>query len=128
MQNPDRNVMRTVKLDKTELLDIVRKNAVKHNDEYNESVEDYKKLVLKLATDNLKLAKSQTLESFSKIKSLPPGPASYADSYNRAIRMLELSVDSVIELEEQIFNQLVLDEWSWKRVFTANATMYKSSM
>jgi hypothetical protein len=74
------------------------------------------------------LAKAQTLEKFVEIKGLPPAPVSYADSYNRAIRMLELSVDTVIELEEQIFNQLVLDEWSWKRTFVANATMYKSSM
>ena len=30
------------------------------------------------------------------------------------------------ELEEDIFNQLVLDEWSWKNSFTATSALYKT--
>ena len=49
-----------------------------------------------------------------------------SDNYTRAIRMLELSVEDVIEIEEHIFNQLVLDEWGWKQQFTAMSALYKS--
>ena len=40
--------------------------------------------------------------------------------------MLELSVEDIIEVEEDVFNQLVLDEWQWKRSFTASAMSYKT--
>jgi hypothetical protein len=53
-------------------------------------------------------------------------PTSYADSYTRAIRMLELSVEEVIEIDATTFNQLVLDEWQWKQQFTTMSSTYKS--
>jgi len=40
--------------------------------------------------------------------------------------MLELSVEDIIEVEEEIFNQLVLDEWQWKHQFSTSNAMYKS--
>jgi len=119
--------MHAIKMKREELLEIVRANKEKHIAEYAESVIDYKKLVLQVTQANLKLAKTEDLEKFKQIKSLPSAPVSYEDSYKRAIRMLELSVDEIIEVEEDVFNQLVLDEWSWKRSFVAASTMYKSA-
>ena len=119
--------MHAIKMNRVELLDIVRANNIKHVAEYLESVEDYKKLVLKIAQHNLKLAKSADLEEFKKMKTMPAAPQSYEDSYKRATRMLELSIEDVIEVEEDVFNQLVLDEWSWKRGFTAATMSYKAS-
>ena len=118
--------MRNVNLNKLELLDILRSNKEKHIAEFKESVQDYTKAALKIAESNLLLAQSGDVEQIAKIRSLPTKPTSYEDSYTRAIRMLELSVDDVIELEEHIFNQLVLDEWSWKMNFTASGALYKS--
>lgn len=118
--------MRSVKINKTELLEIVRANKEKHIKEYDESVVDYKNAAIKLATKNLKLAKSGDLAQIATIKGMPQRPVSYEDSYTRAIRMLELSVEDVIELEEDIFNQLVLDEWTWKHQFATSNAMYKS--
>lgn len=118
--------MNSVKIDRKQLLSIVSENQKKHVAEYLEAVEDYKTAALKLSQQNLKLAKSGDLEKISKIRALPQRPTSYEDNYTRAIRMLELSVEEVIEVEEHIFNQLVLDEWGWKQQFTAMATSYKS--
>jgi hypothetical protein len=39
---------------------------------------------------------------------------------------LELSVEDTIEVEEDVFNQLVLDEWAWKNAFVASGALYKS--
>ena len=118
--------MRSVKLDKKELLGIVRANKEKHIEQYNEAVADYKAAAIKLAKENLKLANTGDLEKISKIKAMPSVPTSYEDNYERAIRMLELSVDSIIELEEHIFNQLVLDEWQWKHQFAVASALYKT--
>lgn len=118
--------MNSVNINREELLGIVRKNKEKHIAEFLESIEDYKKLAITTVQANLKLAKTGNLEDISKIKALPPAPVSYEQSYNRAIRMLELSVDEVIEVEEDVFNQLVLDEWVWKRQWSVSNAIYKS--
>lgn len=126
MEDLRRNVMNAIKMKRLELLEIVRANKTKHIADFTEAVTDYKALVLNLANANLKLAKSGDLEQFKKIKSLPSTPVSYEDSYKRAIRMLELSVEDIIEVEEDVFNQLVLDEWNWKRGFIASNATYKA--
>ena len=117
--------MRSVKVNKAELLKILQDNKKKHIKEFDESVKDYKKAALKVAKEHVELAKSGDLDQIAKIRAMPGRPTSYEDSYNRAIRMMELSVDDVIELEEQIFNQLVLDEWMWKQAFVASGALYK---
>lgn len=117
--------MNSVKMNRKELLKIVKENATKHVADYDEAVTDYKVGVLKVAKVNLKLANTGELEKFNFHK-MPPAPVNYADNYSRAIRMLELSVDDVIELEDHTFNQLVLDEWGWKQQFVAQSAMYKT--
>ena len=120
--------MKPIKMNRVDLLEIVKHNKQKHSSEFDQAVEDYKKLVLSLAQSNLKIAKTQELGEFKQIKIIPPAPVSYEDSYKRAIRMLELSVDEVIEVDETVFNQLVQDEWDWKRGFVATASMYKTAI
>lgn len=118
--------MNSIKMNRKELLDIVKENQKKHISEYEESVNDYKAGVIKLAKANLKLANSGNLEEIRRIKAVPSAPVSYENNYTRAIRMLELSVEDVIEVEEDVFNQLVLDEWVWKNSFSLAASTYKS--
>jgi hypothetical protein len=118
--------MRSVKVEKNELLGIVRDNKKKHVKEFDEAVKDYKKAALKVAKEHVEFAKTGDLEQIAKIKAMPQKPTSYEKDYERAIRMLELSVESVIELEEDIFNQLVLDEWTWKHAFVASNSLYKT--
>ena len=119
--------MNAIKMNRLELLNIVRANKETHVAAFVESVEDYKALVAKITAANAKLGKTGDLEEFKKIKAVPAAPVSYEDSYRRAIRMLELSVEDIIEVEEDIFNQLVLDEWSWKRGFVASTMSYKAA-
>lgn len=118
--------MNSVKMNRKELLKIVKDNQKKHVAQYEESVADYKIAVVKLAKANLKLANTGDLSEIRKMKNRIDAPISYEDNYTRAIRMLELSVEDVIEIEEHIFNQLVLDEWGWKQQFTAMSALYKS--
>jgi len=127
MQNIHRNVMNAIKMNREQLLAIVRENKIKHMAEAEEAVLDYKALVLQIAQANAKLAKTGDLNEFKKMKAMPQAPQSYESSYARAIRMLELSVEEIIEVEEDVFNQLVLDEWDWKRGFVATSAMYKSA-
>jgi hypothetical protein len=126
MREPGRNAMRTVKVNKTELLGIVRDNKTKHIKEYAESVKDYKKAAIKVAKEHVELAKTGELDNIAKIKAMPQKPMSYEKEYDRAIRMLELSVEEELDIESDVFNQLVLDEWTWKNSFVTSSALYKT--
>lgn len=126
MRHQGRNVMRSVKINKKDLLKIVRENREKHIKEYEESVIDYKTAAVKVAAEHVELAATGELSKIAKIKAMPTAPVSYEKEYDRAIRMLELSVEKEIEVEDDVFNQLVLDEWHWKNQFIASASLYKS--
>jgi len=125
MLNSKRNAMKSVKMDRMTLLGIVKKNKETHVKLYEESVEDYKVAVVKVAEYNLEAAKTNELEKM-KFKLFPTTPVSYENQYAKAIRMLELSIETEIDVEEDIFNQLVLDEWSWKNSFITSGALYKS--
>ena len=126
MRNIENNVMKTVKIKREELLAVVRENKEKHIAEYIESVEDFKKAVVVITKNNLKLVNTGDLKSIDNVKILPSAPSSYEQSYTRAIRMLELSVEDTIELDDTTFNQLVLDEWGWQSNFQLSGSLYKS--
>lgn len=126
MRDLGRNVMKSVKMNKIELLGIVRENKAKHILAYKEAVNDYIDAARNIVNYNVDKINQGTVESIAKCKSMPAAPKSYEDEYSRAIRMLELSVEDTIDLESDIFNQLVLDEWSWKNQFSLMASTYKS--
>lgn len=128
MRDTGRNVMKAVKINKEELLGIVRANKEKHVAEYNEAIEDYKLAALKVANANMELVLTGNVENIQKCTNMLSSPTSYENSYTRAIRMLELSVDDTIEVQEDVFNQLVLDEWSWKNSFSLSGSLYKSML
>lgn len=126
MRDLENNVMKSVKMNKAELLDIVRANKEKHIKDFDEAVQDYIKLVVSIAEDNMVIADTKALEQYNKLKLFPVKPISYEDSYTRAIRMLELSIEKEIEIDATTFNQLVLDEWQWKQSFTTTVASYKT--
>lgn len=102
--------MNDVNLNRVELLQIVRENRQKHVDGYKEDVIKYKKLVLSILKENEKCILA---DDITNIKNIPSEPSNYIVDYDRAIRMLELSIDDTITLSEKDFNRLVLDEWNW---------------
>lgn len=126
MRDLGRNVMKSVKLNKTELLGIVRENKSKHILAYKEAVDDYMEAARTIVNYNVDRINERTVEAIAKCKTVPAAPKSYEDEYSRAIRMLELSVETEIELEADVFNQLVLDEWHWKNQFSLMASTYKA--
>jgi hypothetical protein len=51
-------------------------------------------------------------------------PQSHLEEYDRALAMLQMSVDVTITLQEHEFQQLVMDEWGWKRDFIRSTSAY----
>lgn len=114
--------MDSVKINKNNLLKIVRENKEKHVKEFNEAVKDFKMAVIKICNENMEIVEAGKTD----IKVLPPKPVSYEANYTKAILMLELSVDDVIELDQYEFSKFVQDEWEWKQAFSTSNSTYKA--
>ena len=94
--------MRSVKIDRTELLEILKKNREQHIKDFEEAKVGYREDAVKELSEMLEGAKSggDIKRHINAIQ-----PMSYEDSYNTVIRMLELSIDSSVELTMQEFQQ-----------------------
>jgi len=115
--------MKTVKVKKDELLKELRANLETHKSEYEEMIEKYYDAVgveANKVIGQVMDKKDIDLNPLYKVSK----PELHESSYNRAIKMAEMSVDDVIEMEEKEFNQLVMDEWSWSHVFNNTKTAY----
>ena len=120
--------MRSVKVNRDELLAIIIQNAAKHAEEYETAMTVYKTDVVEKLTKMLKAAKAEAQKdkpSFDLYVNLVE-PQSYQDSYTTAIKMLNMSTDDVIELTASEFSQYVEDNWNWKAQFTASTAMYNA--
>ena len=113
--------MENVKVNKSEALDILRLNRSTHRTIFLEAVEGYKAQALKLLEDCLS---SFRAGKFQPLDIRLPLPQDQTKDYDRAIRMLEMSVDDVIELDEHSFTCYIMDDWNWKRQFLAGNSSY----
>lgn len=128
--------MNAIKIDRMKLIGIVQENLRKHVDDWREAIEGFEVAAEKTLAENATIARKNLamfkqdpkmdLTRIMRPKSFPTIPVSYEKEYKRALRMLELSVEDTIEVEEDVFNQLVLDEWSWKTNFIATASLYNN--
>jgi hypothetical protein len=124
----------SVDVDCKELLEILKKNMKKHNDEYAEARVGWHTKVLAqlqrmkievakllLAVDGVEPATNwQTDQKLPHPGTLAPSdwndePVCYTRHYEDAIDMLAMSQNETITLSRTLFKQLVHDEWKWKQ-------------
>lgn len=115
--------MDKVRVKKDDLITALKINRDAHEDMFVEAhaawVED---------TISVHKARIKSLKETGKSGAAPAfgtEPVSQVKSYDRAVAMLTMSVDDVIELSEQEFTQYVLDEWMWTSSFKAVTSVYK---
>ncbi len=108
-----------VTVPRLEVIAKLKANLEQHKKDYTEAIEEYYVAVEAKLKAELKRFKSRPLERLSVSLTLP---VSYADSYETAIEMLEMSVDDNIVLNRDMFVKFVKDEWEWKSNF-ANSTL-----
>ena len=111
--------LKPIIVNKEKLLHILGTNREKHIDIYYQAIKGYKEEAKKLLSnrlDDFNVTKLDPDLSFSL-----PKLQSHVDSYNRAIKMLEWSVDNTIELDANQFDNFVNDNWSWQFGFLSGA-------
>jgi hypothetical protein len=149
--------MHSVVIDKEKLLSILRENKAAHDDILQAALVGYwetakekvrlKKEEFTKALDELfKDGEYQLAKYYSKLENKEPlkhealnvkfnfrasldiiYPEDHSKDYDRAIRMVELSVYDNVELTEAQFESYVLNNWDWKQSFLASNAGYATS-
>lgn len=97
-------------MSRDELLKIVQENKIRHGTMRTEALEGYCKdaaAACEKAVESLRAGKANTVN----IRMHPP--EDHTKDYERAIKMIEMTQQEQIELNEHDFATLVLDEWDW---------------
>jgi hypothetical protein len=118
-----RGNMENVKVKKADALEILKKNQAEHKSIFLEAVEGYKKQVLEILEKNIADIKAGKVQYVSVQL---PRPEEHTKDYNRALKMLEMTVDEVIEMDEHSFSSYIMDDWSWKRQFLGSNMTYSA--
>lgn len=123
--------MRNVRVKKEDLLGKIKANRESHIREYKEACAGYKDAALAKIDevfDELKdrianLKEGHVIELVAVHFGLEV-PVSYESHYDRAIGMLEMSLDTEVEITSEEYQQYVMDDWQWKESFTTTAASY----
>jgi hypothetical protein len=105
---------RKITVRKAELLEKLNTGLTDHRLAFKQSVEDYSVAVVDFLESATARAK---LGDFSDITIQFSAPKNYSKEFERAIAMIEMSVELEIQLDEQTFRQWALGEWNWAREF-----------
>lgn len=114
--------MKTVRVNKSELIKILYENRKKHKREYKESIRAYRVKAVDLF--NQELQKAVSGKAFKTVFDLSK-PECHEKDYDLIIKMIEMSIDDILEMDQQEFSQLVNDEWTWKSSF--RSSVYSNS-
>lgn len=96
----------------TELLNKLQKNMLKHVDEFNKAMAQFRIDVIEEMKENLDVAQNGGVLRLMLQKHNNP-PRSYEHEYKKAIAKYEMSVDETVYLDDVQFQQFVLDIWQW---------------
>lgn len=123
------------------LIDDVRRKLIENRDkhiaEYNDAVEDFKKLKIayyikerKNINELLKTLEENPFATQPDTGSFPLKPESYADSYDDMIAILNAidPAQKTITLTSTEFRCYYLDKWDWKTSFNTSYASNKAAI
>lgn len=113
--------MEKVTVDKDELLTALQENREGHREIFEQALEGYRTRAIEILQGHINDIERGAVE---RVQVSLPRPEDHTKDYDRAIRMVEMSVDNEITLDEMDFQRYVLDDWNWKREFVATSAMY----
>lgn len=112
--------MKEVRIHALELRKILLDNRETHRKDWDAAMADWQKVASVALSKAMEEVHNGTWKGWVKLDQ----PHSHLADYDRAVRMLDLSVDDIVTLTEEEFSQLVLDEWVWSATFKALARSY----
>src|SRR5260370_18692324 len=113
--------MENIKVKKEELLKVLKENRAKHREIFLEALEGFRKKAITEFEKRLEAAKAGKHFDIAIALTLPQDQTK---DYDRAIGMLEMAIEDVVELGEAEYAQYVMDDWRWKHNFLTSNTTY----
>lgn len=110
---------RKITVRKVELLSKLKLGLEKHQKAFEEATAGHVVAVRAFLTEALERANVGDVSNVHVPRSLE-SPGNFSKDFERAIAMIEMSVNDEIELDEQTFKQWVMGEWSWANSFEAS--------
>lgn len=105
------------------MLEKLRANRESHREIFLEAQEGYRTAAV--AELDSMIADARNGKEIKRQLTLV-APMDQTKDYDRAIAMLEMSVDETIKLSEYDFSCYVLDEWRWKGQWSASNSLYSA--
>lgn len=113
--------MQQVTIKKDALLATLTTNREKHTQIFEEAQVGYRKRVIdELDALLAKAKRGERVPSYWRLQA----PVNQTPEYDRAILMLQMSVDDQVTLSAQDFESYVMDRWAWKKQFLASNKSY----
>jgi len=109
---------RKITVNKADLLEKLRAGLEKHQAEFKIADAGFKQAAVDFLEQAVERAKTGDL---SDIHFRLQQPGNFSKDFERAIAMIEMSVQAQVELDEQTFKRWVLGEWEWAGNFEASA-------
>lgn len=106
---------------KEELLEVIEENMSTHRDIFLKAIDGYKKEAINQLEEMLeRVKKGNTISGYWNLIV----PEDHTPEYERTIKMIEFDTRDEIELNENEFSQFVMDNWAWKKDWSASNTLY----
>lgn len=118
--------MKDVRIKKTELQEIVRKNRNEHRDLFVLAQKAYRKKVIDVLDAELTEARNGRVFNMVRITQLT-APEDHTADYDRVLRMLDMECERIVTLTQREFSQLVDDDWDWGQSWALSNSQYVSS-
>ena len=113
--------MDSVRIERIQLLNVLKINRTKHKATVTEAFTKYRELVI-VELDKM-IAEAKSGKNIRRSIDLIE-PMDMTETYDTAILMLEMSVDENIELDKMEFQQYVEDRWHWSNQFSTSNALY----
>lgn len=122
-ENQQGKLLNDSKVNKNELLAVLENNLGEHIADVQEALALRQDVMLAYFLDEVnKLQENADYQPKESVNF--PTPADNRKDYMKAIKMVEMTQDLVITLNEKQFDRLVMDEWDWKDSLIATSSLY----
>ena len=113
--------MNTVTVNKADLIAKVKANRDEHRGIFEIAVVKYREAVLEQLDARIEEIRAGKPIS---LRFTLPAPEDFTDEYDMALEQMNWEVGDKVELDQQTFRELVLNQWRWADRFYANTQSY----
>jgi hypothetical protein len=116
-----------IKIQKDKLIEILKQNQAEHAKVLEETTLVWQEKVTKELKAQLKNVKTNGKFSVNTLYGLNTPPANHTKHYDSVIKMLNITEETTLELDETNYKQFVEDRWDWTHGWVASNTAYTTT-